>query len=79
MRPYAAGIPGELRIIFLPAPGGGAKMKHLEPAVQWRAFFADPATGKEHAIGTVKADANGDWQMPDSPVIQDWICVLERV
>ena len=78
MRPYAAGIPGELRIIFLPAPGGPAKVKQLESAVQWRAFFADPATGKEHGIGTVKADANGDWQMPDSPVIQDWICVLER-
>lgn len=79
MRPYAAGIPDELRVVFLPAPGGGAKVKQLETAVQWRAFFADPATGKEHAIGTVKADANGDWQMPDPPVIQDWVCVLERV
>jgi len=78
MRPYAAGIPGELRVIFLPAPAGGAKVKKLEAAVQWRAFFADPASGQELAIGAVKADANGDWQMPDPPVIQDWVCVLER-
>jgi hypothetical protein len=67
-----------LRIIFLPAPGAAVKVKQLEPAVTWRAFFFNPATGREHEIGTVKADANGDWQAPDPPAFQDWVCVMTR-
>jgi len=78
MRPYAAGIPGQLRIAFLPAPGSAVKMKQLERDVTWRAFFFNPATGKEHDLGTVNADANGEWQSPETPVIQDWICVLTK-
>ena len=78
MRPYAAGIPAELRIVFLPAPGTAPKLKQLEPG-QWRGFFFNPATGKEHEIGAVRADTNGEWQMPDPPIIQDWVCVLTRV
>jgi uncharacterized protein DUF4038/uncharacterized protein DUF5060 len=78
MQPYAAGIPRELRIVFLPAPAAPATVKHLDPAIAWRAFFFNPATGKEHAIGTVRADATGGWRMPDPPVIQDWVCVLAR-
>jgi hypothetical protein len=78
MQPYAAGIPGELRIAFLPAPASAVKMKQLERDVTWRAFFFNPATGKEHDLGTVKADANGEWKSPDTPVIQDWISVLAR-
>lgn len=75
-QPYAAGIPGELRIIFLPGSGSPAKVKQLDRGVKWRAFFFNPATGKEHEIDGVIADANGDWQMPSPPIIQDWICVL---
>jgi len=75
-QPYAAGIPGELRIIFLPGAGSPAKVKQLDRGVKWRGFFFNPATGKEHEIDAVAADANGDWQMPSPPIIQDWICVL---
>jgi hypothetical protein len=75
-QPYAGGIPGELRIIFLPGSGSPARVKHLDLGVKWRAFFFNPATGKEHEIDGVIADANGDWQMPSPPIIQDWICVL---
>ena len=78
MRPYAAGIPGELRIIFLPAPGGGVRVTQLDPAIAWRAFFFNPATGKERDLGTVRAAANGEWQMPDPIEIQDWVCVMTR-
>ncbi|HKW96255.1 MAG TPA: DUF4038 domain-containing protein [Bryobacteraceae bacterium] len=79
LRAYAAGIPAELRIVFLPAPGAAPKLQQLEPAITWHAFFFNPATGKEHEIGTVRADTNGEWQMPDPPIIQDWVCVLTRV
>jgi hypothetical protein len=76
MRAYAAGIPRELRIVFLPAPGAAPKCKQLEPAVKWHGFFFNPATGQEHDIGNITPTAAGEWQMPDPPIIQDWICVL---
>jgi hypothetical protein len=77
-QPYAAGIPGELRIIFLPGSGSPVKVKQLDRGVTWRAFFFNPATGREHNIETLTPDANGDWQMPDPPIIQDWVCVVIR-
>ncbi len=78
MQPYAAGIPGELRIMFLPAPGNAPRVKQLEAGVKWRATFFNPATGQEQDAGPVAVDANGEWQMPVTPIIQDWICVLQK-
>jgi hypothetical protein len=79
MQAYCAGVPGELRILFLPAPGNAPRVKQLEPGVKWRATFCNPSTGQEHDAGPVAVDANGEWQMPDTPIIQDWICVLQKV
>lgn len=76
--PYCAGIPGELRIVFLPAMWDGPKLVRLETGVRYRAFYFNPATGKEHAAGTAAADAAGEWRPPLAPVIQDWVLVLER-
>ena len=78
MQAYCAGIPGELRIMFLPAPGNAPRVKQLEPGVKWRATFFNPSTGQEHDAGPVAVDANGEWQMPVTPIIQDWICVLQK-
>jgi hypothetical protein len=77
-QPYSAGIPGELRILFLPPMWNPPKLKQLEPGIQYRAFFFNPANGKEHEIGKVKVDASGDWQSPDPPIFQDWVLVLEK-
>jgi hypothetical protein len=78
LQPYSAGIPGELRILFLPPMWNPPKLKQLEPEVPYRAFFFNPVSGKEHEIGNVKADASGDWQPPDPPIFQDWILVIEK-
>jgi hypothetical protein len=78
IQPYSAGIPGELRIVFLPPMWEPPKLKRLEPAVQYRAFFFNPVDGREHEIGQVKANASGDWQSPNPPIFQDWILVLEK-
>jgi len=76
--PYAAGIPGELRIVFIPTRWDAPKVKSLETGVSYRAFFFNCASGKEIEIGNVKGDTNGDWQIPTAPVFQDWVVVMEK-
>lgn len=84
---YAAGIPGQVRVIYSYGLVFGAtikhfgaimKVKHLEPAVRYRAFFFHPITGKEFPLGAVKPDAEGTWVVPQQPEVADWIVVLER-
>lgn len=76
--PYAAGIPGEVRIIFLPSGVWGIRVKELEADINYRAFLFNPADGHEREIGMVEPDKKGNWQMPLSraPIFQDW--VLDR-
>ncbi len=82
-RPFAAGIPARLRIIYLPRPvfpwaGGGVFVTNLEPDIPYRAYFFDPKNGQERDLGEVKP-AEGRWQVPLTPVMQDWVLVLERI
>lgn len=78
-RPYAAGIPQKVRIIFTPSyPPPNLTIKAIEPNANYRAFYFNPANGEEFEIGEVKADVNGDWRIPKRPPIyQDWILVIQ--
>lgn len=76
--PYAAGIPGELRILFCPPMWDPPLVKALEKDVNYRAFFFNPATGKEKIIGPVTLEPSGDWRPPVFPIYQDWILVIEK-
>ena len=56
--PYAAGIPGEVRFIYIPG-NNSYEMKapavcHLEPEVEYRAFLFDPLWGQRFELGKVK-------------------------
>jgi len=73
--PYAAGIPGELRIIYTGSP---CVIKRLEEGVSYRAFWFDPITGDEYPIGVIQGDENGDWKTPAMQIFQDWALVLGR-
>jgi len=75
---YAAGIPGELRIVFVPPMWDPPGVKQLESGVTYRAFFFDPRTGKEHPIGDVAGEADGSWKSPITPTFEQWILVLQR-
>lgn len=77
--PYAAGVPGRVRVIFLPSGVWGIKVKGIEAGIHYRAFLFNPANGDEQNIGAVEPDENGDWRLPlaRSPVYQDWVLVLE--
>ena len=76
--PYAAGIPGEIRVIFIPAAWNAPTVKGLEPGVPYRAFYFDPKSGTQHDLADVKPDSAGAWPAPLTPTFADWILVLEK-
>jgi len=75
-RPFAAQVPGEAILAFLPASYSGASFRKLK-AGSCRAFFFNPTDGVETEIGTVTPDADGSWKIAEVPIFQDWVVVLE--
>jgi hypothetical protein len=53
--PYAAGIPGEVRFIYIPGQHffnwTAPTLTHLETNVNYHAFYFDPAWGKRYDLG----------------------------
>lgn len=87
---FAAGITGEIRIIYLPKRNiynwEGPSIKGLEPDVDWKVFYFDPATGRTFDQGVIKAVAKkGDaGSKPvdfkrNVPSPQDWVLVFKAV
>ncbi|MGH9402838.1 MAG: DUF4038 domain-containing protein [Terriglobia bacterium] len=74
MMPFAAGVPGKVRVVFIPPTWDSPKLKVLEPG----AVFFNPRTGKEQALDTVTGDPSGSWQVPITPTFEQWLLVLER-
>jgi hypothetical protein len=86
---YAAGIPGEVRFVYLPRRNiynwDGPEVKNLEPDVDWHVYYFDPATGRRFDQGTIKATAKaGDKDAKpvsfknNVPSPQDWVLVMEK-
>jgi hypothetical protein len=80
-----AGIPGEVRVVFIPAVAlryqvwtHRATIQHLEPGLTYRAFYFDPIVGDEYDLGMVTGDEQGDWRIPRPPIMRDLILVFER-
>ncbi len=76
--PYAAGISGEVRVIFIPPAWTAPKVTNFENGVNYRAFYFDPKSGEQHDLGEVTPDSNGIWPAPITPTYADWILVLEK-
>ena len=75
--PYAAGIPGAVRIIYVPQRQP-VTVRELEPAVRHAARWFDPVSGDESDLGVVVPDAQGTWTCFPPAVDQpDWVLVLE--
>lgn len=73
--PYAAGVPGQVRLVYIPAriyQWSGPLLKELEQDIVYRAFYFDPIKGGEYDIGAVAVAADGSWQAPNVPLAQDW-------
>jgi len=75
--PYCAGIPGELRLIFMPRQLPLPVVQGLEPDVRYRAFFWNPSTGAEIEAGQVQGGEDGRWSAPKVEVRRDWVLVIE--
>ncbi len=78
MLPYAGGIPGELRIIYLfnalPAP----TIRALEPGLSYRATLVNASDASERELGIAEGDETGSWPVPQIEVRRDWLVVLQR-
>ena len=81
--PFAAGIPGEVRVIYFYAPTqpwfSKTQVCGLEDGLHYRAFFWDPRSGQEFGLGEVSGIKEGKWIIPVQPEMKDWVLVLERV
>ena len=76
--PYAGGIPGKVRFIFLPSAVWNITLTHLEPDVRYRAYLFNPVNGKEQGIGLIVPDIQGKWKLSiPTPIFQDWVLVLD--
>lgn len=75
-KPFAAQIPSEAVISFMPASYSGATLHNLQ-AGSYHAFFFNPADGSETEIGNIAPDGNGSWKIAEVPIFQDWVVVLE--
>lgn len=75
----AAGIPGGMRMIYIPRRGiydwKGITVNHLTPGMPYATFYFDPATGRRFDQGVVTT-ATGSWNSPVLPSPQDWILVM---
>jgi hypothetical protein len=75
--PYAAGIPGTVRIVYLPRPVAVA-IHHLEPDRPYIARVVDPVSGRRTEIGPVRLDDRGAWTLtPPREAQGDWLLLLE--
>lgn len=79
---FAAGIPGEVRVIFRPFLGGaffGDDLVYgLEKDVPYEAFYFNPINGNEIRLGVIVPDEEGTWRSPRVNAFQDWVLVVER-
>jgi hypothetical protein len=86
--PYAAAIPGELVIVYLPEllyGKGDSLHMWLSPTIaglsvstNYEAFWFCPSTGEEEAIEEVKVDPSGEWVPPLPKAMVDWVLVVAK-
>lgn len=75
--PQSAGIPGLVRVHYMPC-ALPVVIRHLGAGTRYRVQYFDPLTGTRTALGTIKADPNGQWTCPPPDGMDhDWVLVLE--
>jgi hypothetical protein len=75
--PQSAGIPGQVRLTYVPH-AEPVVLRELGAGATWRATIFDPATGKESKPTRVTATADGTLTCPPPKGSDhDWILILE--
>ncbi len=76
MVPYAAGVPGVVRIVYMPRPLP-VTVRKLEADAHYTAAAFDPVSGRREEIGPVKPDAEGSWTASPPAGWDDWVLLLD--
>lgn len=75
----AAGIPGELRLIYLSRRNLPIKLRGFDPGVKYTFAYIDPLTGDDYPITVpFEPDGSGEWDFPAGPISQDWLLLIEE-
>ncbi len=75
--PYAAGIPGRVRVIYIPM-NEPTKLSNLEAGISYHTKFFNPQDGKWFEASSLEGDGNGAASVPERPAgSPDWVLVLE--
>lgn len=84
--PSAAGIPGKVRVIYMPSFTWSLTVKSLEEDLSYHAYLVSPIDGHIVEVGNVTGDANGEWELALGnppwkmmPIFQDWVLILEAI
>jgi hypothetical protein len=74
--PFAAGVPGVVRVVYAPLPKA-VVVRKLGQA-KYTAVYFDPLTGQRTPAGPVQAGPDGAWEAAPPPnAKEDWVLVLE--
>jgi hypothetical protein len=78
--PYAAGISGEVRLIYIPFCTEKPLIKNIEKNAKYDAYYFNPVNGDIYRLGEVRANEENSWT-PEKPmpVFTDLILVMERI
>jgi hypothetical protein len=75
--PQSAGIPGVVRIIYVPE-GEAIVVRNLEKQATYAATYFDPVSGAKTKLAAIQADDNGLWECPaPRGNNHDWVLILE--
>lgn len=75
--PYASGISGAVRIVYLPR-ALSVTLSSLETDKHYVASVFDPISGRTTEIGPAHPDSHGVWTVsPPRDVAEDWVLVLD--
>ncbi|MBU7004187.1 MAG: DUF4038 domain-containing protein [Theionarchaea archaeon] len=77
LKPHAAGIPGEVWVVYIPN-SREIEIQELSTDGRWMGTYIDPKNGNEYPIGEVEPNEEGMWKMPRPHIFQDWILILKN-
>jgi hypothetical protein len=75
--PYAAGIPGDVRIIYVPTRDA-IVAKELRPHVRISAHLFDPVSGQDSETNVPQPDESGRMTVPAPSADHDWVLILRE-
>ena len=79
--PFAAGIPDEVRVIYVPE-SWPVRIVRLDATASYRARLFDPASGQTSDLGAIVPDDSGTCsvrKLVDKSQVDDWVVIIETV